>query len=349
MHMWALNIRSCATLRVAVADRPPAHVLLRALRDACGLTQQEWARQLGYSPASLRRWESGTAVPSAQAEAILIERCHANGLFRVYADGCLLRLEVTPSLLSEALARARLLSTADVSTSDAVPHNLPAHQPPLIGRDGERALLLERLLDPRTALLTLTGTGGVGKTRLALQLARDAIGRFSGGVWLVELATLADPELVVDATAAALDVRERANHALLGTLIELLRPRTALVVLDNCEHVVEACARLAGELLRACPSLRIMATSREPLRIPTETIWRVPPLATRGAQSLTNPDDLLTVPAVRLFVERAQAVQPPFRLTEHNGPLVAQICARLDGLPLAIELAAARVRVLWRC
>jgi non-specific serine/threonine protein kinase len=234
----------------------------------------------------------------------------------------------------------------DEPATGPIPHNLPAHQPQLIGREGEYALLLERLRDPRIALLTLTGTGGVGKTRLALQLAQDQLAAFSGGVWFVELAALTDPELVVEVTAAALGIQEQANRPLRGMLVEQLRPRTALLVLDNCEHVVGACARLAVELLAACPSLRILATSREPLRIPAETIWRVPPLATPGAQSLTIPDELLAVPAVRLFVERAQAVQPTFSLTGDNGPTVAQICARLDGLPLAIELAAARLRVL---
>jgi non-specific serine/threonine protein kinase len=299
----------------------------------------------------LRRWESGTAVPSAQAEAILLERCQADGLFRAYAHGRLQHLEAMPRLLSDVLAEARHhaasgRSTAIVGDSEPVPHNLPAHLPQLIGREGEHALLLQRLLDPRTGLLTLTGPGGVGKTRLALQLAQDALAAFAAGVWLVELAPLADPELVVAVTAATLGILERGNRPLRDLLIERIHSRTTLLVLDNCEHIVGACAKLAGELLAACPSLRILATSREPLRITAETIWRVPPLATPGAQLPTVLDELLAVPAVRLFVERAQAVDPTFKLTRHNAPSVAHICARLDGLPLAIELAASLARVL---
>jgi predicted ATPase/DNA-binding NarL/FixJ family response regulator/transcriptional regulator with XRE-family HTH domain len=344
----------------AVAERLPAHTILRALRDVRGLTQNAWADRLGYSSASLRRWESGAAVLSAQAEAALIACCREDELFRAYEHGPLSGMLLTPELLKDALAEARLEAAGAAIPADAgAPppggldqsstgerSNLPAHLPPLIGRDAELALLRERVLGDRAALLTLTGPGGVGKTRLALQLGTDLLGSFSGGVWLVEFAAISDPELLAGAAAAVFGIQEQANRSLRQGLIELLRPRAALLVFDNCEHLVAACAALAVELLAACASLRILATSREPLRTPAETIWTVPSLATPGAQAQTIPDELQEVPSVRLFVDRAQAVQPAFVLTPVNGPVIAQICARLDGLPLAIELAAARVRVL---
>jgi predicted ATPase len=222
-------------------------------------------------------------------------------------------------------------------------HNLPAHQLRLIGREQDLVVARKALLGTDGRLLTLTGTGGCGKTRLALELASDVLPDFADGVWLVELAPLADGGLVAQAVVSALGVREQPGESLLATLIRALSTREALLVLDNCEHVIEICARVVEDLLDHCPRLRVLATSREGLRITRELAWRVPSL--RVPDQLATTDDLLRAPAVQLFVERAQASVPTFDPTA-RAATVGGICRRLDGLPLAIELAAARVRTL---
>ncbi len=236
--------------------------------------------------------------------------------------------------------------TADfppLQSLDAFPNNLPIQLTSFVGRDRE---LKEggRLL-ATTHLLTLTGPGGTGKTRLALQLAAEDLESFADGVWLVELAPLADPHLVPQTVAAVLGVPQQGGRPASEVLSDFLKPKKLLLLLDNCEHLIEDCAALASKLLRACPGLKILATSREPLGISGETIYRVPSLdipdaTERGAAQISGHG------AIRLFVERAAAVKPSFRLTEGNGASVAQICTRLDGIPLAIELAAARVKAL---
>jgi predicted ATPase/class 3 adenylate cyclase len=229
-------------------------------------------------------------------------------------------------------------------TLDSAPNNLPLQLTSFVGREPELAEVAALL--GTTRLLTLTGPGGTGKTRLALQAAANALEAYPDGVWLAELGALADPVLVPAAVAVAVGVREEPGRPLLATLTAALRPKRVLLVLDNCEHLLDACARLADALLRAGPHLRILATSREALGIAGETAWRVPSLAVPDAQRPPPADDLTRYEAVRLFAERAAAVQPRFAVTGQNAPAVAQICQRLDGIPLAIELAAARVRVL---
>ena len=250
-------------------------------------------------------------------------------------------------------------------------HNLPAPLTGLVGRERELAAVARRLAEAR--LLTLTGPGGGGKTRLALAVAArlaaaggaeagppgppDGVpggGAYPDGVWLAELAALADPELVAQETAAAVGVREVPGRALTDTLCRVLRAKRLLLVLDNCEHLLEACARLAAALLGACPGVRVLATSRRPLGLAGEATWWVPPLAWPAGPAgeelspaaLPAPAALLGYGAVRLFVERARDVRPAFALTAANAPAVVQVCARLDGLPLALELAARQVAVL---
>jgi predicted ATPase/DNA-binding CsgD family transcriptional regulator/Tfp pilus assembly protein PilF len=225
-------------------------------------------------------------------------------------------------------------------------HNLPAPGTILVGRDKDVARLCQLVLQPDGRLVTLTGVGGCGKTRLALRVAAQLVGSFKDGVWLVPLASLADPLLVPFAVGSALGLHERPDRSVLDGLVAHLSKRQLLLVLDNCEHLLQACAELAGTLLAACPLLRVMATSREPLQIAEEMAWRVPPLGYPDSPASLSLHELEKYPAVQLFVERAVAVQASFTLSRHAAPAVAAICARLEGIPLAIELAAAWVRVL---
>ena len=218
---------------------------------------------------------------------------------------------------------------------------LPVPLTSFVGREAELARVAELLAGTR--LLTLTGAGGGGKTRLALETAR-ATAPYPDGVWFVELAPLAHPHLLPGAAAAALRVPEESGEVFLATLASAIGSRRTLLVLDNCEHLVDACAHLADALLRACPRLTILATSREPLNVAGETTWHVPSLALDDPGG-APPDARAPSEAVRLFVDRARAVRPDFVLTAAAAPVVAQIC-RFDGLPLAIELAAARSRLL---
>lgn len=188
-------------------------------------------------------------------------------------------------------------------------------------------------------LLTLTGVGGCGKTRLAVEVGRAGLDRYPDGVWLVELAALADAALVTQTVGAVFGMRETPAEPIATALATTFRGRSLLLVMDNCEHVVDACARLADDLLRSCPDLRVLATSREALGITGEIAWRVPSLPVPDPRQLPPLAELAQNPAVRLLVERAMAVQPRFVLTERNARAVAQVCQRLDGLPLALELA----------
>jgi len=227
--------------------------------------------------------------------------------------------------------------------------NLPVALSSFVGRRRETAEVTRLLADFR--LLTLTGPGGSGKTRLALQVATELQPEISDGVWLVEFAALTDEELVPQALAATLGVYERAGQPLTETLANHLCTQTIFLLFDNCEHLIEACARLSARLLASCPGIRILATSREPLGVPGEVVWVVPPLSLPATQPWSGPasgqvalDTYRQSEAVELFVDRARAASPFFTLTVENGPWVAEICRRLDGIPLAIELAAARVR-----
>ena len=223
------------------------------------------------------------------------------------------------------------------------PNNLPAVLTPFIGRERELREVSDLLDNSR--LLTLTGPGGTGKTRLAQQVAVERLDAYADGAWLVELAPLADPGLLVSAIGGTLRVIEQPGRSLAAAVLDYLRHKRLLLILDNCEHLIEACARQADELLRAAPGLTILATSREMLGVAGETAYRVPSLALPEA-GVATLDEFRRSEAVQLFVARAAAVQPGFALTAENATAIADICRRLDGIPLAIELAAARTRAL---
>jgi predicted ATPase len=216
-------------------------------------------------------------------------------------------------------------------------HNLPALRSSFVGREREMAT---------TRLLTLTGAGGSGKTRLALEVARDLMEAYPDGVWFVELAPLSEKELVPKAVAEALQVPERPQEPIADILVEVLGDRQLLLVVDNCEHLIEAVAGLADRLLDSCPRLRILATSREGLGVEGEAKWPVPPLSAPEQEHMSSPMELEAYESVRLFVERARGRDPAFSLSPENAISVAEICRRLEGIPLAIELAVARVGTL---
>jgi len=230
------------------------------------------------------------------------------------------------------------------STAPPASGNLPAEPNSFVGRERDLAELALLLSDVRA--LTLCGPGGIGKTRLAVRLACEVVPDFPDGAWLVELADTADPELIQRRVAATFGVREEPGRPLLATLIEALRGRRLVLILDTCEHLVEACAGLVHQLLAGCPQLRVLATSREPLRVGGETVWRVPPLSLPAPLDPGTLIDVARHEAMRLFADRASAARAGFELGRGNAEVVARLCRLLDGMPLAIELAAARVRAL---
>ena len=216
---------------------------------------------------------------------------------------------------------------------------------PLIGREALLGQLAEMIIDHR--LVTLVGPGGVGKTSLAMELARTVGGQFEDGVHVVELVGVVDKDATAAALATAIDVNLRKSSSIDDAIVDLLRPRHSLLVLDNCEHLIEPVAELVARILREAPTISIVATSREPLAVAGERLWTVDPLPT-GPKELFGSEfalgELAEIPAVALFVARAKAADPSFVLDEATAPLVVEICRRLDGIPLAIELAAARAR-----
>jgi predicted ATPase len=226
----------------------------------------------------------------------------------------------------------------------SLPEALPAQLTTFIGRETELAEL--QVLVATTRLVTLTGAGGVGKTRLALQLASGLTAAFADGLAWVELASLAEPARLPELVARTLGLTPRPDQSALAAIQEALRRTHVLLLLDNCEHLIGACAELVEALLRACAALHILTTSREVLGLAGERAWRVPSLSVPDARVVQGTDELVGYEAVRLFVDRARAASREFTLTDLNAPAVAEVCCRLDGIPLALELAAARTSLL---
>ncbi|MEA2594103.1 MAG: hypothetical protein QOF01_572 [Thermomicrobiales bacterium] len=295
-------------------DTPDADLpaRLRHLRKTLGLTQTELARRLGVSNVTVNRWEHGRTVPGPAARARLQ------------------RLKETPSS-GDALC----------GTGSPTPPPLPATA--LVGRREEVAAIGAALTAAR--LVTLVGPGGAGKTRLALEVARIIAAHFPDGVRWVALADLADPLLVPEAVARALGL-PTADIPATERVVASCRSRRLLLLLDNCEHLTAASAELAAAVLISCPGVRLLATSRAPLEVPGEQVCQVAPLDLPDPLRASDPAAVLASAAGRLFVERTRARHPAFALTARNAPAVAEVCRRLDGLPLALELAAARIPLL---
>ncbi len=309
--------------------------LLKHLRQRAQMTQDEFGLAVGYSRAHIARLESNQRLPDAGAvKARFFEPLD----LKPDSDEAILLVKLANS--ARAMP-ASFVEEHEAAPAPTIPNNLPYELTSFIGREGALSEL-ERLL-LATRLLTLTGTGGTGKTRLALKLAERVMGDYPDGVWLIELAPLSDPAMVPQAILAALGRPDVPAQQATSTLIHWLREKRILLLIDNCEHVIDACAQVIDALLRGCRNITVLTTSREALGIPGELAWRVPSLQVPDAKSPLALEVINQYESVRLFVERATFVQPAFALKAENAPAVLHICKRLDGIPLAIELAAARI------
>ncbi len=286
---------------------------------------------------------NGGQILLTAATAELVQESVPPGVNLRYLGERRLKDLIRPENIYQVITSGLPESFPPLKTPD-YPSNLPTQVTSFIGRKQAISELL-RLLET-TRLLTLTGAGGAGKTRLGTQLGSEVLELFEGGVWLVELAPVTDPLFVTQALVSTLTVREEPGQPQLEALINHFRSKEILLILDNCEHLIEAVAQLTVDLLRYCPKLKILATSREALGVTGENTWRVASLTIPDAKAILDIEQLKQSEAVSLFIDRAAAVQQNFSLTSQNAAALAQICQRLDGIPLAIELAAARVRGL---
>jgi predicted ATPase/class 3 adenylate cyclase/DNA-binding CsgD family transcriptional regulator len=270
----------------------------------------------------------GQTVLSGATQDLVID-CLPNSVWLVDLGSHRLRDLARPERVVQLCHPDVPIEFPPLRSLDTFTHNLSAQLTRFIGREAEITEVHRLLADNR--LVTLTGAGGAGKTRLAVQVAAELLGEFPAGVWLVDLAPLTDPTVVPVAVSRTVGLPDEPGRSTIDTVIGFVADHHVLVLLDNCEHLLDACSVLIEELLRACPALIILATSREPIGVPGEATWRVPSLA-------------LADEAIDLFADRAQRARPDFVITADNADAVAEICHRLDGIPLAIELAAARVR-----
>ncbi len=326
--------------------------LLRFLRRRAGLTQEELGRAVGYTGAHVGRLEQNQRLPdldtlAARFVAALMLEDEPATVARLLALAASARGEPLPAGYTVTRAEGPPAPPPAVTAASAADPDAAGNLPPalssFVGR--ERELLEVRRLVAGARLVTLLGTGGSGKTRLALEAAARLQSLYPHGVWLVELAPLTDPALVPTAVAVCLGVPVPDDAAVLPALTQYLRGRETLLILDNCEHLIAAAAALAEAVLRDCPHACVLATSREALGAAGEAVYRVPPLSLPERRAVTA-QALARSEAARLFVERAQAAQQRFTVTDANAPAIAAICRRVDGLPLALELAAARVGAL---
>ncbi len=301
---------------------------LRSRRRLLDLTQQALADQAGCARVTVRRLEFGALKPSRELALILLEKLAIPEIER-------------PHWILFARGLAGMPTKPDGAFADKALTNLPAFLTTFIGRKKEQAEIIELISKHR--LVTLTGSGGVGKTRLTVKVGEQLLADHGNGVWLAELASLSEPELLPQTVAAVFGLVAQSDIPASEMLVNFLRAKTLLLVLDNCEHLLNACALLADRLLKNCPRLKIIATSREALGIMGEVTYRVPSFQLLDGQPAI--EKIREYESIRLFEERGQLVQPDFKLTLENVASVVQICNRLDGIPLAIELAAGRVNI----
>jgi predicted ATPase len=312
-------------MTVPIATPTPAFrtfgEMLRHLRRRARMTQRELGIAVGYSEAHIARLESNQRTPDpAVVSGQMVEALSVHP-----------QSEEASQFLSLAeAARNGARGEAPAMAIDRPPTNIRAQLTSFVGRRNE-LVEVQRLLGV-ARLLTLTGSGGVGKTRLAVQVAAELLPAFADGVWIVPLAWVRTSEGVSDAIAAALGVQKAGEHATLDELIQWMCDKHAMIVLDTCEHLIDACAALAIRMVQACPRMTLLATSREALNVPGEVTWQVPPMRAEEA--------------MQLFMERARSVRQDFELDKDEDALLVQLCQQLDGLPLAIELAASRLRLL---
>jgi predicted ATPase/class 3 adenylate cyclase len=345
------------------------HALEAALEAQRTLLREEWAEigplrvRMALHTGATEERDGDYYGPPVNRAARLLSAAHGGQVLLSSPTQELVRDTLPTGVILEDLGEKRLkdlfrpervfqLAATDLRsefpplrTLEGRPNNLPLQPIPLVGRELEVSEIVERLRDEQARLLTLTGPGGTGKTRLALQAGADLLEEFDDGVFFVSLAAITDPELVPSAIAKSLGVKEGPEQSLEESLEAYLQQKRLLLILDNFEQVLEG-SPLVGDLLGSCPNLKVLATSRIPLRLYGEQEYPVPPLEVPDLVRLPPLERLTQYEAVRLFVQRARAVKPDFEVTNESAPAVAEICVRLDGLPLAIELAAARTKLL---
>jgi predicted ATPase/class 3 adenylate cyclase len=339
-------VGAAVELQLALAVPPEGGVPL-AVRCGLHLGSDQRRDNDFFGPAVNR---AARIMSAAHGGQVLLSRAVAERVTGRLPPGALLR-DVgavrlrdlgSPEHLYQLVHSALRSEFPPLRSMASAPNNLSQQLNSFVGRDRDMEQVRQLLANSR--LLTLLGMGGLGKSRLSMQVAAIVLEDYPDGVWFVELAPVADPNLVPQATASVLGVREEPGGTVLDALCRFVRDRKLLIVLDNCEHVVQACADLAKRLLQSGPEVRVLASSRDSLRIAGETVFQVAPLSAPDAAQAPKIEALTVNESVRLFVDRASAVQPAFRLSERNAAAVAEICRRLDGIPLALELAAARTR-----
>jgi predicted ATPase/transcriptional regulator with XRE-family HTH domain len=324
-------------------DREPFGLLLRRHRLDAGLTQESLAERSGVAQRTIQDLERGIARPRRETIRRLIDALGLSPAARAAFDG--VGPPPRPSVVHRAAYAPRAPSLGTSAVAQRPPTNLPMSRTRLIGREQEVADIRALLLRDAVGLVTLTGPAGTGKTRLGLSLAAEVMEYFPDGMHFVALDAITSPDLVPAAIAQVLEIRDIGGRPALDSLNAYLRSRRLLLVLDNFEQILSA-APVVSDLLGTSPGLKVLVTSRAPLGLHDEHEWPVPPLALPDRARTPSADALSRFPAVALFVERAVAIRPGFAVTDENAQAVAEICHGLDGLPLAIELAAARVRLL---